>query len=553
MRLFLYYAAHSFKNVLRKLFKTWVAVFLVACVVLGVVIGLVMAGIDEAVSEPETVLETTEDGSEARPEEDGEFSDELPDPESVLDAIELIIGALVVLMCFWRFLNGDKSGGSIFNMADVNLLFPSPRKPQSILLFRMTLQMGAMLAAALYFVFQLPNLILTLGLDWRVAVSILAVWFLILLFSNLVGVFSYTFFTTYPSAKRFVQPIAYGAMGILVLAFFFYYRGSGLTLYAAAKAFFNARAASFVPIFGWLKVIPRLIAGGKIGLLLLDLAAILLLAVGMTVAIWRFRADFYEDALSKAGEVAEALRAAQESAMGAVVRRKKDRKDSLRRELLFSGEGARVFFSKSLANRFRFAKVKIFTKTAFTYLFTAVLFAGFGRWIAKTDSVLILMLPLAAIAFFRALGNPILEDTSKNFFFLIPEKTFAKVFWSTLAGTAGCALDLIPALVVGGVLLGVDPLEAAVWFLFLLALDFYSASSGLFADLLLPESIPAAVKKTIQVLLIYGSVLPMLACILVGTLLHAFLLFVGVAAAVNAGLGLFFTSLSPLLIDGGRK
>ena len=39
MRLFFYYAFHSFVNTIRKVLKTWVAFFL-ACLLLGVVIGL---------------------------------------------------------------------------------------------------------------------------------------------------------------------------------------------------------------------------------------------------------------------------------------------------------------------------------------------------------------------------------------------------------------------------------------------------------------------------------------------------------------------------------
>ena len=45
MRLFLYYALHSFVNQLRKLFKTWVLIFLLACMLLGGLIGLGALGV----------------------------------------------------------------------------------------------------------------------------------------------------------------------------------------------------------------------------------------------------------------------------------------------------------------------------------------------------------------------------------------------------------------------------------------------------------------------------------------------------------------------------
>ena len=50
MRLFIYYAVHSFLNTLKKLLKTWVAVFLVLAVggaVIGGVIGLVASAVSK--------------------------------------------------------------------------------------------------------------------------------------------------------------------------------------------------------------------------------------------------------------------------------------------------------------------------------------------------------------------------------------------------------------------------------------------------------------------------------------------------------------------------
>ena len=47
MRLFGYYAWHSFVNQLRKLFKTWVLIFLVICMAVGALIGVGAAMLDD--------------------------------------------------------------------------------------------------------------------------------------------------------------------------------------------------------------------------------------------------------------------------------------------------------------------------------------------------------------------------------------------------------------------------------------------------------------------------------------------------------------------------
>lgn len=41
MKLFFYYVTHTFKNQLRKLFKTWIMIFLAVCVAVGILSGLV--------------------------------------------------------------------------------------------------------------------------------------------------------------------------------------------------------------------------------------------------------------------------------------------------------------------------------------------------------------------------------------------------------------------------------------------------------------------------------------------------------------------------------
>ena len=40
MKLFFYYAFHSFVNQIRKVLKTWVAVFFLVCIVIGAAIGI---------------------------------------------------------------------------------------------------------------------------------------------------------------------------------------------------------------------------------------------------------------------------------------------------------------------------------------------------------------------------------------------------------------------------------------------------------------------------------------------------------------------------------
>ena len=68
MRLFGYYALHTFKNQIRKLLKTWVLVFLLVCFGIGGIIGVGAAGISNLAERergPVETIEETEDAEEA--------------------------------------------------------------------------------------------------------------------------------------------------------------------------------------------------------------------------------------------------------------------------------------------------------------------------------------------------------------------------------------------------------------------------------------------------------------------------------------------------------
>ena len=187
MGLFSYYALHTLKNQLKKLFKSWVLIFIIACFVIGALIGAFAATVSEKSEEMEAASgEVTEEFSEELPEEEDEdeedtFGDFLEANGTDTNGfIELIAGGLILALFVVFAFNADKNGSKIFLPADVNLLFSSPMKPQSVLMFRLLTQLGMMVAASLYMVFQLPNLILNMGLSVFAAFMLLVAWFLLI-------------------------------------------------------------------------------------------------------------------------------------------------------------------------------------------------------------------------------------------------------------------------------------------------------------------------------------------------------------------------------------
>ena len=540
MRLFLYYSLHAFKNQLKKLLKTWVLVFVLACFVLGGLIGLGAATLSSMAEsqKPETVEEETEE----------------PEKPPLLEKtaiIELVAGGVILALFAFEAISADKNGSRIFIPADVNLLFPSPMKPQSVLMFRLMTQLGLALAASVYMLFQIPNLTLNLGLGIWAALAVIGTWALLLILGKLIQVLLYTLASTRPGMKANIRRVVYLVLALIAAAYFVYWKKSGLSPLDAAQGFFNAPATRYIPLWGWLKGFMMFAVEGNTLASLLCLAAVIAAGVVLTVVIWNVKADFYEDAMAKSEETAAMLEKAQSEKSGGVSfgKRKKDRSEKLRRDGMTRGAGANVFFYKSLYNRFRFAHFGFLTKTAETYLLAAAAVALLCRFVFEIDGLIPVALVLSGFAFFRSLGNPLEQDTKMDFFRLIPENTWSKLFFSLLGGTVNCLLDILPALVLAVILLPANPLLALAWIPFIVSIDFYATTVGAFINLSVPVSAGKTLKQFVQILFIYFGLIPDVAIMAVGLVMKHTAVAAIAAAALNVALGFLFLALCPHFID----
>ena len=548
MRLFGYYAWHSFINQLRKLFKTWVLIFLVVCMAIGALIGVGAAMLDDAAGGDEEIVE-----SEITPEEPGAMEQLGIEPEEI---VELVVGGIIRVVFVFQAISADKNGSKIFLPADVNLLFSSPMKPQSVLLFRLMTQLGTSILASVYLLFQLPNLVLNLGLSIWVALAMIATWCLTIVIGKLLQILLYIVCSTNVKLKSHLRNGIYVFLLVIAGAYLLYWKTSGEHYMVAATGFFNGSVSRFIPLWGWLKGFCMFAIEGNIVGLLVSFAAIVVGGSLLTYIIWHIKADFYEDAMAKSEETAELLAAAQSAKGGVtVIRRKKDRSDKLHRDGMRHGSGANVFFHKAMYNRFRFAHLGIFTKTSETYLVAAIGTAVLCRFVIQTNGLIPIILTLGALTFFRAMGNPLEQDTQMDHFLLIPESTWHKLFWSLLGGTANCFLDLLPAVIVSALLLGENVLLALAWLPLIVSVDFFATTVGAFIGFSVPVSSGKMVKQLVQIMFIYFGLLPDVAIMAVGLTFDQPVLAAIGCTVINVLLGLVFFFLSPLFLEpkDGKK
>lgn len=543
MRLFGYYALHSFVNQLRKLFKTWVLVFLVVCIAMGVLIGFGAAALEDTIEDNSPQVEVVEEEAE-----DEEF--QLPIEGTAL--LELIAGGVVLAFFVFEAVSADKNGSKIFLPADVNLLFSSPMKPQSVLMFRLATQLGTALIASIYILFQLPNLILNLGLSGWAAAAILITYFACIFIGKLLQVMLYTVCSTNIGFKKYLSRSVYALVIVLGAAFYGYYLSSGVHPLVAADRFFNAPFTRWIPFWGWLKGLAFYVAAQQWGLAAVCLVLLAAGSAGLTYVIWNINADFYEDAMAKSEETAALMeKARSEKTSGTAVarQRKKDRSEKLRRDGMKRGWGASVFFWKAMYNRFRFAHLGFFTKTMETYFVTALGVAFAADHFFGYRGELPVVLALGVVVFFRAMGNPMTEDTGMDFFRLIPESTWQKLFFSLLGGTVNSLLDLLPPMLAASALLMVNPMKLLLWLPLILSVDFYATSVVTFIDLSVPASIGKTIKQIITIFFIYFGLLPDLGLLAFGIALGYTVPAAIGSTALNLALGVAAFSLASVFLQ----
>ncbi|MBR0131436.1 MAG: CPBP family intramembrane metalloprotease [Firmicutes bacterium] len=569
MRLFLYYGTHSLINQIRKLFKTWVLIFIVACMAIGGLIGFfaaTMADIDderhpdEVVDTPAEIQIPEEAQAQLPPELQEYLEDEQHYPFKDL-GIELSqlfeVGTAIIVLGIMVFqaVSADKNGSRIFLPADVPLLFASPMKPQSVLLFRLMTQMGTAIFMTIYMFIQIPNLTLNMGMSVPGAIGVIVGFGLSFIAGKLIQLLLYLVASTHTGFKNKLRFAIYAFLGLLGAGLFAYWKLSGLIHIQAAVKVFSSFWFKLIPFWGWITGFIGSMIAGSYGWALLYTALFIGGTVLLIYIVYHIHADFYEDAMARSEETAALLEQVSDqktTSLFVTRKREKDRSEKLKRDGLNSGFGASVFFTKAIYNRFRFGTLGYFTKTCFTYLAAAAAVVLFMIFVADSRSIEPVAMVLGGLVFFRAMGNPLEEDTSMDYFLLIPESSWAKLFWSLAGSVVNCLLDLLPGMLLACIVLKASPLKAGAWLLFILTLNIYATVVGAFINLSVPVSAGKTIKQVVQIMFIYFGLLPDVVIIIMGFVFDNPSMGLAGASAVNLLLGLIFFSLTPLFIEPGN-
>lgn len=525
MRLWGYYALHTFINTIKKIFKSKVMIVILCSFLIGGVVGgsvgFISSLVEDQAQTESSVSKDDKTNDPAQMEED--FMTVHAD--AIRESIPAATMILLLVVVLWGIYGGSKKGSDFFLMADANILFAAPLKAQTVLMFRLSFQMLALLFFTFYLIFQVPSMKLILGLDNFAIVAIFLAWGMLLFMSKLMSVFTYTLTATYEHLKKYVVPFVF-AVGLLVVAATgAVYISTGNDYMATLRLTYGADWSNYIPVFGWYKAMVMNAINGHVFASLGYMALNFVFLIALVWGIWHIKADFYEDALAGAQKRDDMTKAALEGRninkdkkQSAKRTQKLERK--VRKSYELKGWGASVFLHKSILNRRRFSKFGFVTNTLLLYLAIGGLGAAFMAYKTDLREISVVGLIMALTLFFRNFGNPIEIESSHNWLFLVPEDPYKKVLYAILAGSVDCVLDLLPGIVVATVILCGNPLMALLWLATLVSMDFMFSCFGLLLQAILPSSAMDVVKSMLQMMLRAFIIVVIAIAFAIGTVLQ---------------------------------
>ena len=366
--------------------------------------------------------------------DEGGLSDQMQDFDvnglpQVDFALQNILGGITVLalgFLIYQLYRATKKNVSFFKMADVNLLFPSPVKPENLLVYYMGRSILPALGGSLLFIIYGAS-----QMADKIDLSASNILFLMLGFSLFFFMISPLRFLIYTLHTKY-GVMDYIKNGIIVLAVLL---GAmilipGLMAEKFWQGMFSWISSSwfdFFPIVGWSRGIMSFLAHGN---WILSLAFVGLYVVGYFIVL-RLVLDsagyYYEDVL----EATKSNEEQQQKAKGKKEVSEGNFSFNSKKQLTLPdfGIGAKAFYWRSYVHSSRQDFHPLFGIYSLVMVILGVVFAvlsNFDWFSHKILNVYILM--LIGFYFLAGISRASIGDLRKPYFFLIPASWSSKLW-----------------------------------------------------------------------------------------------------------------------------
>ena len=372
-----------------------------------------------------------------------------------LAAIALVFYLFIFIMTAY---NGYTKGTSLFSMPDVNLLFPSPLRQQSVLFYGLVQQLGTSLLVGFFLLFQYTTLHTTYGISYAGLLWLLLGYGLTLFCGQLTAMTLYIATAGSESRRRTAKIVFYTVLGILAAAILLYLFARKDALLETAVSLAVGPMAWF-PVAGWLAHMVRGCLTGQLLDILLPLAATGLFVSLLIYWLVHSKADYYEDVLGITEQKFKTMQAAKSGRVTEQPGKVRRRGGTLNR-----GEGASAIYYKHLLENRR-ATPLILEPSGFIFIAGAIVFTLFIRNIADPDPGGTLLGCFIFCVYMRIFGvflGRLPKELLRCYIYLIPESAFKKLFWALAESLPKFALNALLMYLPVALLCGVTVPEAII-------------------------------------------------------------------------------------------
>jgi len=361
-------------------------------------------------------------------------------------------GVFAVVIYFSLRLGIDK-GSTYFRMADVNLLFTAPFRPNQVLVYGFVKQIGGTMLLMFIALCQIPNIKNQFDMQPYGPAIIMLATILYMFAYPVFAMLMYSWSSKSTSRRKLGKALIDGTALLVVLGFL-WQLSQTRKLDTALINLLDNDAVNWVPFVGWIKMVVSAAVDGITPVFWLGLGITVAVVAGFTLWIYRMNLDYYEDVL-EATEYTEAAYAAKRDGRNMQFNLKV--KSGVKQQL--SGGGGRAIFSKNLLEMRKTSLFLFVDRTTLAVAIASIAFSFFmGREEGRADIALFSILGFSVymLFLFTIQGRWALELT-KPYIFLVPSAAWEKLFFATLAEHVKNLLDGTLMFVIAGILFKSSP------------------------------------------------------------------------------------------------
>lgn len=219
-----------------------------------------------------------------------------------------IITIVFIFMYYTTFKLGIDKGSTYFRMADVNLAFTAPIKPNHILLYGFIKQLGGTLLFLFIAICQIPNLRNNFEMKPYGTWMILLATIVYALSYPLISMVLYSWATKKMGRKKLLKRVLdISALVIVVIILLSLARTRNIV--DTLGDVFNNPIAKYFPVIGWTGSIAIASINSFTTEFWVGIVGMFALILGAIVVLYRMNLDYYEDVLEGTEYVEAAMKA----------------------------------------------------------------------------------------------------------------------------------------------------------------------------------------------------------------------------------------------------